>query len=80
MNVTIDLPEPLIKFESVASIQKDIKLSYALWLFKQQKVTIAKAAHLAGLDLYSFMLACQSNDIPVIDISADALDAELEGL
>jgi hypothetical protein len=43
MYVTIDLPEPLIKFESVASIQKDIKLSYALWLFKQQKVTIAKA-------------------------------------
>lgn len=80
MQVTIDLPEPLIKFESVASIQADVKLSYALWLFKQQKVTIAKAANLAGLDLYSFMLACQKNDIPVIDMSADALDAELEGL
>lgn len=80
MQITVDLPEPFIHFESVVNIQRDMKLSYALWLFKQHKVTISKAADLAGLDLYGFMQVCQQNEIPVIDISAESLDAELEGL
>ena len=80
MQITIDLPEPLIKFESIASIQADMKLSYALWLFKQQKVTLSKAAELAGLDMYSFMKLCHQNDVPVINLTPEALDAELEGL
>ena len=38
-----------------------------------------KAAELAGLDLYGFMLVCKDNRIPVIDVSRTDLLEELSG-
>lgn len=40
---------------------------------KNAKVTITKAAELAGMDIYDFMAACKQNQVPVIDICKEEL-------
>lgn len=79
MQISIELPSSFVAFESVAQIQQDMKLSYALMLFKMGKVSIAKAADLAGLNLYTFMHECKKHQISVMDEGID-LKAELVGL
>jgi len=56
-----------------------VRASYALWLYQRERVTLAKAAEIAGVTLYDFMSLCKSNQIPVLDISRDELVAELAG-
>ena len=64
----------------MADIEQDIRLSYSLWLFKNAKVSISKAAELANLTIYEFMNACKKNDVPVIDMSKDELLDDLAGM
>ena len=80
MQIAIELPNDFVNFLSAADIEKDMRLSYALWLFKNSRVTLAKAAELAGLDIYDFMFACKQNEVAVIDISKEELLEELAGM
>jgi predicted HTH domain antitoxin len=50
-----------------------------LWLYQQGRVTLAKAAELAGVDLYDFMVICKDNRVAVIDVSRIDLQDELKG-
>ncbi|WP_417909848.1 UPF0175 family protein [Candidatus Electronema sp. PJ] len=77
MQIAIDLPNDFVMFQGEQTVQRDIRLTYALWLFKAEMVTIAKAAHIAGLDIFDFMAACKDNRIPVIAIDRAELLAEL---
>lgn len=77
MQIAIDLPNDFVMFQGEQAIQRDIRLTYALWLFKAELVTIAKAAQIAGLDMFDFMAACKDNRIPVIAIDRAELLAEL---
>lgn len=79
MQIAIDLPNSFVNFQNIASMQKEISTAYALWLFQQERVTIAKAAELARVNLYDFMAICKSNRIPVIDITPAELIEELSG-
>jgi predicted HTH domain antitoxin len=45
----------------------------------RERVTLVKAAELAGISLYDFMSICKTNQIPVIDITRDELLEELAG-
>lgn len=80
MQITINLPNDFVAFQSAADIEKDMRLSYSLRLFKNSRVTLAKAAELAGLDIYDFMAACKLNEVAVIDISKEELLEELAGM
>jgi len=80
MRVAIDLPNDLVAFQSTTDICQEVRASYALWLYQRERVTLAKAAEVAGVSLYDFMNLCKSNQIPVIDMSRDELITELEGL
>jgi predicted HTH domain antitoxin len=80
MQIAINLPNDFVAFQSAADIEKDMRLSYALWLFKHAKVTLPKAAELAELDIYDFMAACKQNEVPVITISKEELLEELAGM
>jgi predicted HTH domain antitoxin len=77
MQITIDLPNDFIAFQAVPDIRQEIRTSYALWLYQQKRVTLAKAAELAGCTLYDFMSICKTNRQPVIDINRDELLEEL---
>jgi predicted HTH domain antitoxin len=80
MQIAINLPNDFVSFQSAADIEKDMRLSYSLWLFKNTRVTLAKAAELAGLDIYDFMSACKQNEGAGIDISKEELLEELAGM
>lgn len=80
MQITFNLPNDFVAFQSMAEIEQDMRLSYALWLFKNAKVTISKAAELAELNIYEFISACKKNDVAVIEMSKEELLEDLAGI
>ena len=80
MQIAIDLPSDFVAFRGASLVQKEIRISYALWLYQQTRVTLCKAAQLAGLDIYEFMSVCKANQVPTMDISPDELAQEIAGL
>ena len=79
MQIAIDLPSELVAFQGAHDTRQEVRTSYALWLFQRERITLAKAAEVAGVSLYEFMSLCKSHQIPVLDMSRDELTAELEG-
>lgn len=79
MQIAIELPNDLLAFQQSNQIKREISLAYALSLFQSAKVTLSKAAEIAGLDIYDFMSACKENEVPVVDIDKQALIEELQG-
>ncbi len=79
MQIAIDLPNDFVASRAVSEIRQEMRASYALWLYQQERVTPVKAAELAGVDLYEFMGICKVNRIPVIDMSREELLEELAG-
>ena len=79
MQITIELPNDFVQFQTVPDIRQEVLASYALWLYQQEQVTLVKAAELAGVDLYDFMNICKANQTPVIDMTRDELLEELAG-
>lgn len=80
MQIAIELPNDFTQLRGADQITKELRLSYALRLFKSAEVTLSKAAELAGIDLYDFMSACKQEKIPVIDINEEELREELSGM
>jgi hypothetical protein len=58
MQISIDLPNDFVVLQSVKDIEHDMRLSYALWLFKNAKITLSKAAELTNMDIYAFDNNC----------------------
>jgi len=79
MQVAIDLPNDFVAFQAVGDIRQEVCIAYALWLYQRERITLAKAAEVAGMSLYDFMGLCSNNRIPVLDVSRDELLAELAG-
>ena len=79
MQIAIELPNDFVAFQAVSDIRQEVRISYALWLYQRERVTLVKAAEVAGVSLYNFMGICKSNQIPVIDITRDELLEELTG-
>lgn len=77
MQIAINLPNEFVALQSIREIEQDMRLSYALWLFKNAKVTLSKAAELAAMDIYAFMAECKKNEVPVINVTKDELLDEL---
>lgn len=77
MQLTIQLPNDFMSLQPAPQVAKDVQLSYALWLFQQAKVTLHKAAKIAGIDIFAFMAACKDSKIAVIDFTKEELSEEL---
>ena len=67
MQVAINLPNEFVVLQPIQEIEHDMRLSYALWLFKNAKVTLSKAAELAAMDIYTFLAECKKNEVPVMN-------------
>ncbi len=57
--VAINLPNDFVEMQTPAVIEREMRISYALALFKAARVTLSKAAELAGMTIYDFMKACK---------------------
>ena len=55
MQIAVNLPNDFVDFQLAADIEKEMRLSYSLWLLKNARVTLSKAAELAGIDIYEFI-------------------------
>jgi len=80
MQIAIELPNDFMAMHTAQEIKQEIRLSYALRLYKTAAVTLAKGAGLAGLDIYDFMQCCKKEEIPVIDVTKEELEDELASM
>ena len=80
MQVAIHLPDDFVEMQTVSVTEHEMRVSYALALFKAARVTLSKAAELADMTIYDFMKVCKENQIPVIDITREELLQELESM
>ncbi|MFO1433213.1 MAG: UPF0175 family protein [Candidatus Competibacteraceae bacterium] len=80
MQVAIRLPDDFVEMQTVNVIEHEMRVSYALALFKAARVTLSKAAELADMTIYDFIKVCKENQIPVIDITREELLQELESM
>ena len=80
MQVAINLPSDFVAMQTVDVIEREMRISYALALFKTTRVTLSKAAELADMNIYDFIRTCKENQIPVIDITREELLQELESM
>jgi predicted HTH domain antitoxin len=80
MQIAVELPNDFMALREKQTVEQEMRLSYALQLFKDSRITLSKAAQLAGLNHYDFMGACKKEAIPVINISKQELLEELENI
>ena len=80
MQIAIELPNDFMALKEKQIVEQEMKLSYALSLYKASEVTLSKAAELAGLDLYEFMSLCKKEQMPVIEINKQELIEDLQGM
>ncbi len=57
--------------EDESELKKDIKLSYAIRLYQLQKLTMGKAAQLAGLSRFEFENILADNQISISSLSIE---------
>lgn len=79
MQIAIELPNDFVQFQALPEIRAEVCASYALWLYQRERITLVKAAELAGVGLLEFMQICKANQTPVIDMTRDELLEELSG-
>jgi len=80
MQVAINLPSDFVEMQTAGVIEREMRVSYALALFKAARVTLSKAAELADLSIYDFMKVCKENQVSVISATREELLQELESM
>jgi predicted HTH domain antitoxin len=80
--INIDLPSDILLTlnESEKEIKQRIKLSFALQLYIQQKVTIGKAAQIAEMTRLQFETALSENYIPISTLTLDEVLKDIQKL
>lgn len=73
IKLTIPVPEdlPAALNESPEELSKEITLSAAMWLYITERLSLAKAASLAGYHRYDFETHLSKNKVPISLLSAD---------
>lgn len=80
MQIAIELPNDFMAMQTEKEVKQEMRLSYALRLYKTAKVTLSKAATLAGMDIYDFMQFCKDEQIPVINATKEELQEEIKSI
>ena len=80
MQIAIELPNEFMAMQTEQAVEQEIRLSYALRLYKSAKVTLVKAADLANLDIYDFMQCCKEEGISTIEVTEEELEDEMASM
>ena len=80
--INIKLPADILLTlnETEKELEKQIKISFALSLYCQHKITIGKAAQLAGLSRLKFETFLAENKVPVSNLTFDDIAGDVEKL
>lgn len=71
--ITIDFPSDILLTlnKNENELRQDIKLALAIRLFRQQKLTIGKAAQIAGLSRLDFETMLSENEVPISNLTIE---------
>ncbi|MDC0584200.1 UPF0175 family protein [Bacteroidales bacterium] len=80
--ISVDFPSDILLTlnESEKELKKDIKISLAIQLYLKQKLTIGKAAQIAGVSRFDFETILSENCIPISNLDYDDITSDSEKL
>ncbi|MCK5523691.1 MAG: UPF0175 family protein [Thiomargarita sp.] len=78
MQVTIDIPEGYFIHHDRNLIAQKVKLYTALLMFQSKQLSRGAACEFAGVNLYTFMEACQKHQISIMNYPTGEIEADLE--
>ncbi len=80
--ISIELPSDIFLAlnETESEIKQRIKISLAIRLYNLQKLTIGKAAQVAGLSRLQFETILSENEIPISNLTIDDVISDIEKL
>lgn len=80
--ITIEFPSDLLIAlnESESELKKDIKTTLAIRLYRMQKLSIGKAAQIAGLSRFDFESLLSENQVPISNLTLDDIIKDTEKL
>jgi predicted HTH domain antitoxin len=79
-NVNFEIPEEILYAlnENISEFTSQMRLFTALQLFEKHKLSLGKAATLAGISKEHFMVEMDKYGVPLINYDPEELDEELE--
>ncbi|HVG08714.1 MAG TPA: UPF0175 family protein [Thermoanaerobaculia bacterium] len=80
MQITLEVPNQYLIDHDPVEWARRIKLFAAMLMFKSEEISAGAAADFAGVDRYTFAMACHKHGIPLVSYPADELRAELAAL
>jgi len=80
--INIELPSDILLTinETEKELKERIKISLAIQLYKQNKVTIGKASQIAGLARLGFETLLSDNEMPISNLSIEDVLGDIEKL
>ena len=80
--ISIDFPADILLAlnETESEVKQRIKISLAIRLYNQQKLTIGKSAQVAGLSRLEFETILSENKIPISNLTIDDVLSDIEKL
>ena len=80
--ITVDFPSDILLTlnENENELKQDIKLSLAIRLYRLQKLTIGKAAQIAGLSRFDFETVLSDNGVPISNLTIDDVINDIQKL
>jgi predicted HTH domain antitoxin len=71
ISINIDVPADIFVAlnETKEEFKKDLTLAAAIWMYKTEKLSLTKAASLAGFHRYDFEKILEDNQIPITLLS-----------
>lgn len=80
MQITVDVPEQYMVDSDPGEFGQRMKLSTALLMFQEGRISAGAACELAGVDRWVFAAECARHNIPLIDYEPGELDDEMRRL
>lgn len=80
--ITIDFPSDILLTlnRNENELRQDIKLALAIRLYRLQKLTIGKAAQIAGLSRLDFETMLSDNEVPISNLTIEDVTGDAEKL
>jgi predicted HTH domain antitoxin len=80
--ITVDFPSDILLTlnENENELKQDIKLSLAIRLYRLQKLTIGKAAQIAGLSRFDFETVLSDNGVSISNLTIDDVINDIQKL
>jgi len=71
--ITVEFPSDILLTlnENENELKQDIKIALAIRLYKLQKLTIGKAAQIAGMSHFNFECLLSDNEVPISALTID---------